>query len=208
MVDEIKNFATNHTSAFLSACHITLNDGKEDALRDWDQTAEDMVVNMTSGVPIEHAQEKMAINGHSWDIKWDNPSSSGESMTLQIGANAGQEMSFYIGDMRRKSLIGTADIDVSNHDIASAHITRLDSAIQKVSGYRASLGAVQNRLEHTILNLDNSEENLTASESKIRDADMAKEMTSYSKHNILVQASQAMLSQANQSVQGVLSLLQ
>ena len=81
-------------------------------------------------------------------------------------------------------------------------------AIQKVSNQRSNLGAVQNRLEHTIANLDNVVENTTAAESRIRDTDMAEEMVEYSKGNILAQAGQSMLAQANQSTQGVLSLLQ
>ncbi|MEG1993001.1 MAG: flagellin, partial [Acetivibrio sp.] len=83
-----------------------------------------------------------------------------------------------------------------------------DKALEKVSTERAKLGAVQNRLEHTISNLDTSGENLQAAESRIRDVDMADEMTQYSKENILMQAGQSMLAQANQSTQGVLSLLQ
>ena len=82
------------------------------------------------------------------------------------------------------------------------------AAIQKVSSQRSALGAVQNRLEHTIDNLDNVVENTTSAESRIRDTDMAEEMVNYSKNNILAQAGQSMLAQANQSTQGVLSLLQ
>ncbi len=207
-VDKLKSMAAMDISGFLSACQITLGDGKEDALGNWDQTSEDVVTNMGFSMPIEHTSEKMSINGHKWTINWDKPNSLGKTMNLQIGANAGQEISFYIGDMRSKNLIGMEDINVSTHDTASVQITRFDTAIQKVSGYRASLGAVQNRLEHTIMNLDNAEENLTTSESKIRDTDMAEEMTAYSKNNILTQASQAMLAQANQSTQGVLTILQ
>ena len=87
-------------------------------------------------------------------------------------------------------------------------ITNVTSAIQTVSTARSKFGAVQNRLEHTIDNLDNVVENVTAAESRIRDTDMADEMVKYSKNNILQQAGQSMLAQANQSTQGVLSLLQ
>ena len=83
-----------------------------------------------------------------------------------------------------------------------------ECAIRTVSYHRSKLGAIQNRLEHTISNLDNSAENLQASESTIRDTDMADEMTRYSKNNILMQAGQSMLAQANQATQGVMSLLQ
>ena len=84
----------------------------------------------------------------------------------------------------------------------------IQDAIEKVSNQRSDLGAVQNRLEHTIANLDTASENTSAAESRIRDTDMAKEMVTYSKNNILAQAGQSMLAQANQSTQGVLSLLQ
>lgn len=90
---------------------------------------------------------------------------------------------------------------------ASAAIDTIGKAIQQVSKQRSALGAIQNRLEHTINNLDNVVENTTSAESAIRDTDMAEEMVSYSKNNILAQAGQAMLAQANQSNQGVLSLL-
>ena len=93
-------------------------------------------------------------------------------------------------------------------DAATSAIDTISAAIQKVSSQRSSLGAVQNRLEHTIANLDNVVENTTSAESRIRDTDMAKEMVTYSKNNILAQAGQSMLAQANQSTQGVLSLLQ
>ena len=86
-------------------------------------------------------------------------------------------------------------------------MSKIQAAIDKVSTQRATLGAVQNRLEHTIANLDTTSENTSASESRIRDTDMAKEMVTYSKNNILAQAGQSMLSQANQSTQGVLSIL-
>ena len=99
-------------------------------------------------------------------------------------------------------------IDVSDSDKASNSTTTLDEAIKKVSSQRSSLGAVQNRLEHTIANLDTSAENLQTAESRIRDVDMAEEMVSFTKNNILQQAAQSMLAQANQSNQGVLSLLQ
>ncbi|KOA21041.1 flagellin [Clostridium homopropionicum DSM 5847] len=98
-------------------------------------------------------------------------------------------------------------LDVSSHDNASAAIKVINNAIETVSAQRSSLGAYQNRLEHTIANLGTSSENLTSAESRIRDVDMAKEMMSFSKNNILSQAAQAMLAQANQQPQGVLQLL-
>ena len=97
---------------------------------------------------------------------------------------------------------------VDNYEIANATITKIQDAINNVSTQRSALGALQNRLEHTIANLDNVSENTQAAESRIRDTDMASEMVEYSKNNILAQAGQSMLAQANQSTQGVLSLLQ
>ena len=136
-----------------------------------------------------------------------------EAVRLQAGANAGQEIMLGINSMKAKDLkivdTSTGDaLDVTEQKEASMAVSAYDMAIRKVSTERAKLGAVQNRLEHTISNLDTSAENLQAAESRIRDTDMAKEMTTYSKQNILMQAGQSMLAQANQSTQGVLSLLQ
>ena len=102
----------------------------------------------------------------------------------------------------------TGNVSVSNYDAANASIKAIQEAINKVSTQRSALGALQNRLEHTIANLDNVAENTQAAESRIRDTDMASEMVEYSKNNILAQAGQSMLAQANQATQGVLSLLQ
>ena len=127
---------------------------------------------------------------------------------LQVGANEGQNITFTIEDMRADAL-GVEDISqkVGNHDDASEAITTVQKALDKVTAQRSALGATQNRLEYTISNADNTAENLTTAESRIRDVDMAAEMVKYSKDNILQQAAQSMLSQANQSSQGVLSIL-
>lgn len=102
----------------------------------------------------------------------------------------------------------TGRVSVSNYEMANNSITAIQNAINSVSSQRSALGALQNRLEHTIANLDNVAENTQSAESRIRDTDMASEMVEYSKNNILAQAGQSMLAQANQSTQGVLSLLQ
>ncbi|MBZ9636023.1 flagellin [Clostridium sp. FP1] len=130
------------------------------------------------------------------------------SLDFQVGANASQVINLKIGNMTA----ATAGLDVSGQSISTATdaqtaITKVNDAIAKVSTERANLGSVQNRLEHTINNLNTSSENLQSSESRIRDVDMAKEMMNFSKNNILAQAAQAMLSQANQQPQGVLQLL-
>ncbi len=133
----------------------------------------------------------------------------GRGVTLQVGANEGQTMSFSIEDMSATALgVNASNVNVSSQEGASASLGRIDEAIAKVSKQRSLLGAVQNRLEHTIANLDNTAENLQAAESGIRDVDMANEMVTMSKYNILQQAGQSMLAQANQATQGVLSLLQ
>ncbi|MBU5300044.1 flagellin [Clostridium sporogenes] len=153
------------------------------------------------------------------------------SFTMQVGANENQTMTLEFADMRSAALgiTGTADstgftkentvtdgtnnttneaaLDVSDSTNAGNAITKIQNAINKVSAERSKLGAYQNRLEHTINNLGTSSENLSAAESRIRDVDMAKEMMNFSKNNILSQAAQAMLAQANQAPQGVLQLL-
>jgi len=135
-------------------------------------------------------------------------SGDGKGLNLQVGANAGQSISVNIGKMDATSLgVNEASSKMNKYSAATAFISTVDAAITKVSTQRSSLGAVQNRLEHTIANADNTSENLQAAESRIRDVDMADEMVKYSKSSILQQAGQSMLAQANQSTQGVLSLL-
>lgn len=126
---------------------------------------------------------------------------------LQVGANAGQKITIAI-DAMNASALGVASLDMASYGTASSAITLIQSAINSVSGQRSALGALQNRLEHTIANLDTTSENTQAAESRIRDVDMAAEMVEYSKNSILSQAGQSMLAQANQATQGVLSLLQ
>ena len=139
--------------------------------------------------------------------KYDTSAATG-GMKLQVGANEGQTISFNINDMSALSLgVNGTNVRVDDQDKAADSISAIDGAIEKVSKQRSALGAIQNRLEHTIANLDVAAENLQTAESRIRDVDMAKEMVEYSKNNILSQASQSMLAQANQSNQGVLSLL-
>ena len=128
---------------------------------------------------------------------------------LQVGSEGSpaQTITLSIGGMDAATLSIENAIDVSSHGSAQSAIATIKAAMEKVSAQRSDLGAVQNRLEHTIANLDNVVENTTAAESRIRDTDMATEMVKYSNQNILQQAGQAMLAQANQSNQGVLSLL-
>ena len=139
----------------------------------------------------------------------DSVPNNGKGLTFQIGANGveDQRVTLNVNDMS-SSAIGVANADVSTQDSANAAIDMVDAAVKTVSMQRAGLGALQNRLEYTVNNLTTTNENLTAAESQIRDTDMATEMINYTKNNILQQASQAMLAQANQQPQAILQLLQ
>ena len=137
---------------------------------------------------------------------------SGVAVKVHIGANSSQSIDVSFGNMRASTLgVGSIPsstiISITTQGNANTAIQLVNDALTKVSTERAKLGAVQNRLEHTIKNLDTGAENLQASESRIRDVDMAKEMMNFTKQNILQQAAQAMLAQANQAPQGVLQLL-
>jgi flagellin len=147
---------------------------------------------------------------------------------LQVGSLSGQKISISIQNMNAKTIFASSTstksvtntytasvalsaacskLSVKNFSSAGKAMETIQKAIQTVSAQRSNLGAIQNRLEHTIKNLDTSSENTQAAESRIRDTDMAKTMVEYSKNNILAQAGQSMLAQANQANQGVLSLL-
>ena len=133
------------------------------------------------------------------------------TFTFQIGANAGQTLSVLITAMDGAALLGSTDAQFSINDAgtnAGAMINSIDAAIAKVSDQRADLGAVQNRLEHTINNLTATNENLSDANSRIRDVDMAEEMMTFTKSNILSQAATSMLAQANAMPNSVLNLLQ
>lgn len=125
---------------------------------------------------------------------------------LQIGADKGTTLAISITTMNAAKL-SLSGFTFATHLNAASAVAKFDAAIKTISTTRSSLGANQNRLEHTIKNLDNTSENIQAAESRIRDVDMAKEMMNFTKNNILQQAAQAMLAQANQAPQGVLQLL-
>ena len=142
----------------------------------------------------------------------DGTFSGGKS--LQVGAASGQEINIKISNLSASNILGSTSTFTTAITSAStgqanmkAAISKITSALASISKQRSALGAVQNRLEHTIANLDNVVENTTSAESRIRDTDMAAEIVAFSKNNILAQAGQAMLAQANQSNQGVLTLL-
>lgn len=135
--------------------------------------------------------------------------SSKNEKTLQVGANQDQVITIAISALT--STVGSAldaTVKVGTASAAQSSITIIQNSITNLSALRSKLGALQNRLEHTVANLDNISENTQSAESRIRDTDMAEEMVQYSKNNILQQAGQSMLAQANQANQGVLSLLQ
>jgi flagellin len=136
---------------------------------------------------------------------------SATGLVFQIGANKGQTMNVAIGSMSIQALFGATaskNVSVSMSANISNAISTLDKALSAVSSLRANLGAVQNRLTHTVNNLEVASENLSAARSTVQDTDMAKEMANYSKQQVLIQSGTAMLAQANQSSQSVLKLLQ
>lgn len=170
---------------------------------DSDATAKNLQLALTNdGVATKVTGNKLTIEDGA---KQANKSGG---LTIQAGEtnDSFQQVQVAVGNMSTGSL-GIAAVDVSTQQGAKDSIDKIKLAINKVSATRGDLGAIQNRLEHTINNLGVAQENMTAAESRIRDVDMAKEMMEYTKNNILVQASQAMLAQANQVPQGVLQLL-
>jgi flagellin len=154
-------------------------------------TANDSVLTGAAGTGLNIATATQVATG-------------GSKGQFQVGANANQKIGIAIGAVN-SSALGTAALDLTKDPDGA--IATISKALQSVSDTRASLGAVQNRFEHTVNNLNVAVENLSASESRIRDTDMAQEMVSFTRSQILTQAGTSMLSQANQSAQGVLSLL-
>jgi flagellin len=136
-----------------------------------------------------------------------SPLNNTSAVQLQIGPTS-QEILNVTGQIMTASMLGVSGLSMMSVSGANSAITTIKKAINTVSSYRATLGAKQNRLEHTINNLRVTNENVTAAESRIRDTDMAKEIAAYTKNSVLQQAAQSMLAQANQTPQGVLSLLQ
>ena len=167
--------------------------------------------SMNATVTVAGVDKAATVTTQAEGVAFRAQELSEGKVSVQVGANASQSMSIEIGDMRAEALNIVNDegkgLSVEDAENANKAITAFDAALNAVSSQRANLGAVQNRLEYTISNLDNTAENLTSAESTLRDVDMAKEMMEYSKNNILNQAAQAMISQANQQPQNVLQLL-
>ena len=161
------------------------------------------LINQKTGLGTE-----MSTNDLVFKVS-DEEAVAGAGLTLQVGdtGDAFNMVTVSVDDMRSASL-GIKGLDVSTADAARASIETIKSAINMVSTNRANMGALQNRLEYTINNLDVAAENMTAANSRIRDTDMAKQMMEYTKTNVLTQAAQAMLAQANQQPQSILQLLQ
>lgn len=160
----------------------------------------------TSGGKLTHGGLEMhyGVNVKQGTSQFDL---TNKALAFQIGANTNQTVNIDVPQLSTVKL-GIDEINVLDHESASSAIFKLENAINQISSTRSKLGATQNRLEHTINNLQVTHENLTSAESRIRDADMALEMTQFTKNNILNQSAQAMLAQANQLPQGVLQLLQ
>lgn len=160
------------------------------------------LIEAETGIKAEHGTDELNLSNVTVNA-------SGKGLSLQIGDTNDIFNKVAVGiDNLSAEGIGTANIDVSNQTSAGTSVATIKNAINKVSTNRANLGALQNRLEYTIENLDNTSENITSANSAIRDTDMAKEMMSYSQNNILLQAAQSMLAQANSAPQAVLQLLQ
>ena len=170
----------------------------------------DRIASTTDYNGVKPLQKTAAAGGGGGGAITPTPAPSGTTATsgiqVQIGPTSTEVLYIATTNMNASSL-GIKSISVSTVSNANTAITKINDAINKVSTHRAKLGASQNRLEHTINNLKTTNENMTAAESRIRDTDMAKEMAAFTKNNILNQAAQSMLSQANQQPQGVLSLL-
>ncbi|KAB2336790.1 flagellin [Cytobacillus depressus] len=180
---------------------------------------ETLTTSDTSKIQEEITQLTSQIDNIASQTKFNtkNILNSSSSLTFQVGANSGETISLNLVDATSSTLgvSGLTDLssgiasttDGSLNSVAKGNLDSIQAAINTVSQNRSNLGAVQNRLEHTINNLGTTSENLQAAESRIRDVDMAKEMMAMTKNNILTQAAQAMLAQANQQPQGVLQLL-
>ena len=168
-------------------------------------------ISITDNTGAVRKSANAALDAFDETLRAQNESKD-NSINLQIGTKANQTIKVGLTDMKAQALglqgSDNATIQVGNQKQANAAINVLDSAIQKALDQQTTIGAVQSRLEYTQSNLTTASENVTAAESTIRDADMAKEMTEYTKNNVLMQAAQSMLAQANQSSSNVLSLLQ
>jgi len=235
MQDLVKDINSSLQNAGLTGS-VTASLSKDNKIQFISETGEDLKLTDDANTPLASnlgfaLPADMTTATNVSQVVGAGVQGSGFNTTFQIGANKGQSMNLSINDMRSAALKvtgnagqagftsslgvtnGTTDImqeaalNLMTKEDATKSLDTLDKAIASVSSERGKLGAIQNRLEHTIANLGTSSENLTSAESRIRDVDMAKEMSTFSKNNILNQAAQAMLAQANQQPQQVLALL-
>ena len=196
---QVAEGALNETHSILQRMNELATQAANDTNTSTDRTALQQEVNQLTS-EINRIQSTTQFN------TMNLLDGSFKSKNLQVGSLSGQSIGISISNMNATSL-GVSGLKVSSFTKAGAAMKAIQAAIDKVSTQRSKLGALQNRLEHTINNLDTTAENTQSAESRIRDTDMAAEMVQYSKNNILSQAGQSMLAQANQSNQGVLSLL-
>ena len=199
--------ALNETHSILQRMNELATQAANDTNTSLDRNAiKDELVQLTS----EINRIKSTTQFNTMNLLDGSFSATDKKMKLQVGALSGQVIDFNIKTMGVTAigLDRISAICVSSFTKAGSYMKKVQTAIENVSKQRSALGAIQNRLEHTIANLDTTSENTQSAESRIRDTDMASEMVTYSKNNILAQAGQSMLAQANQSTQGVLSLLQ
>ncbi|HBV86024.1 MAG TPA: hypothetical protein DEF42_05005 [Desulfosporosinus sp.] len=212
------NRFTLTSAATGDGANITIDTATAAATQVWGFTTADTTVGDANGTAgTDNITGALGASGNDANVTINNAN----TLSMHIGANNAQTMNVDINDMRTSAigknvtntsnLTNIADIKTNNammsRNSAEDSLKVLDEAIKNVSAERSKLGSFQNRLEHTIANLGTSSENLTAAESRVRDVDMAKEMMNFQKNNILSQAAQAMLAQANQAPQGVLQLL-
>jgi flagellin len=197
---------TNKYNVSATLTNVTTGEvvATETLAEDYTGATSDAIEGSIEGLAFTQTGELMDAT-HTFTVE-QTTTGTDNSLTFQIGSNSKQSMKLDIADMSASAL-EVDQVKVDNYVDAQAAIDSIEAAIGKVSAERSKLGAVQNRLEHTIRNLDTSAENLQASESRIRDVDMAKEMMEFTKQNILQQAATAMLAQANQAPQSVLQLL-
>ena len=206
--------AMNATAGLGSDVTVLISDGTNMGLKAADANFKQNIAKIAdvTGLTVSDAiPETTNPNtiGAGQGIRLSRGTGNNGGLTLQIGDTSDDfnQMKVSVSDMHTKAM-GIDDVDISTQVGAQNAVAKIKDAINYVSSTRGDLGAIQNRLEHTINNLSVTTENMTAAESRIRDVDMAEEMMAYTKNNILVQASQAMLAQANQIPQGVLQLLQ
>ncbi|MCL2821256.1 MAG: flagellin, partial [Oscillospiraceae bacterium] len=183
----------------MQAAHDIMQRMRELAVQSSNGTNDDSVDR--KALQLEFSQLNAELSQIESTVKFNDMEIFNRTFTLQSGANDGDTTSFFIGQLE------VPDAKISEFEDAQKALVEMTKSINSLSTNRASLGAIQNRLEFKIQNLDNSAENLAAAESRIRDVDMAKMMTEFTKNNILFQASTAMLAQANALPQGVLQLL-